>query len=57
MRKKADKEKRNMNKKVFIVSSTPRKNGNSEIPAEEFARGAAENAACGEMMPTVYKVV
>ena len=31
-----------MNKKVFIVSSTPRKNGNSEMLAEEFARGASE---------------
>ena len=31
-----------MSKKVFIVSSTPRKNGNSDILAEEFARGAAE---------------
>lgn len=31
-----------MGKKVFIVSSTPRKNGNSDILAEEFARGAQE---------------
>ena len=31
-----------MNKKVYIVSSTPRKNGNSEILANEFARGAEE---------------
>ncbi len=28
--------------RVFIVSSTPRKSGNSEILAEEFARGARE---------------
>ena len=31
-----------MNKKVYIVSSTPRKSGNSEILANEFARGAEE---------------
>ncbi len=31
-----------MGKKIFIVSSTPRKNGNSDILAEEFARGARE---------------
>lgn len=29
-------------KKVVIISSTPRKGGNSEILAEEFARGAAD---------------
>lgn len=28
--------------RVFIVSSTPRKSGNSEILAEEFARGAQD---------------
>lgn len=32
-----------INKKVFIVSSTPRKSGNSEILANEFARGAKED--------------
>ena len=32
-----------MNKKVIIISSTPRKNGNSQILCEEFARGAREN--------------
>lgn len=31
-----------MLKKVIIVSSTPRKGGNSEILAEEFAHGARE---------------
>lgn len=31
-----------MGKKVFIVSSTPRSSGNSDILAEEFARGARE---------------
>lgn len=29
-----------MSKKVFIVSASPRKNGNSDILADEFARGA-----------------
>ena len=31
-----------MNKKVLIISTSPRKNGNSEILADEFARGAKE---------------
>ena len=31
-----------MNKKVVIVSSSPRKNGNSETLAKEFARGASD---------------
>lgn len=31
-----------MSKKVYIVSSTPRKGGNSQILADEFARGAKE---------------
>ena len=31
-----------MSKKIFIVSSSPRKNGNSDFLAEEFARGARE---------------
>ena len=31
-----------MSKKIYIVSSTPRKNGNSQILADEFARGAKE---------------
>ena len=31
-----------MNKKVYIVSSTPRRGGNSQILADEFARGAKE---------------
>lgn len=35
-----------MSKKVYIVSSTPRKNGNSQILAEEFARGAIETGHC-----------
>ncbi len=31
-----------MGKKVFIVSSSPRKGGNSDLLADEFARGARE---------------
>ncbi len=31
-----------MNKKVLIISSSPRKGGNSETLADEFARGAVE---------------
>jgi len=34
-----------MAKKVLIVSASPRKGGNSELLAEEFARGAAETGA------------
>lgn len=33
-----------MNKKVVIVSSTFRKNGNSDVLAEEFARGAKDTS-------------
>ena len=32
-----------MHKKVIIISSTPRKNGNSQILSEAFAKGAIEN--------------
>ncbi len=37
-----------MPKKVVIVSSSPRKDGNSDILAQEFARGArdAGHATC-----------
>ncbi len=31
-----------MNKKILIISTTPRKGGNSDTLAEEFARGARE---------------
>ncbi len=31
-----------MNKKVLIISSTPRKGGNSDILCDEFAAGAKE---------------
>ena len=31
-----------MNKKVLIISSSPRKGGNSETLAEAFAKGAQE---------------
>ena len=30
-------------KKVFILSATPRKNGNSELLAQQFAKGAEES--------------
>ena len=30
-------------KKVFILSATPRKNGNSELLAQQFAEGAEES--------------
>ncbi len=39
-----------MAKKVILVSSTPRKNGNSEVLAEEFARGAREAGNETEMI-------
>lgn len=32
-----------MNKKIFILSSSPRKNGNSDRLAQEFAKGAKDN--------------
>lgn len=31
-----------MNKKILILSGSPRKNGNSDILCEQFAKGAAE---------------
>ena len=31
-----------MNKKVLIVSSSPRKHGNSDLLCDEFARGAKD---------------
>lgn len=39
-----------MSKKILILSSTPRKNGNSEMLAEAFAKGAAENGNQVEMV-------
>lgn len=32
-----------MNKKIVVVSSTPRVNGNSEILSKEFIKGAKES--------------
>ena len=32
----------NMSKKVLIISTSPRKGGNSDTLAEEFAKGAQE---------------
>ena len=40
-----------MSKNVLIISSSPRKNGNSEALAAEFARGAQE---AGNKVETVY---
>ena len=40
-----------MNKKVLIISSSPRKGGNSETLAAAFARGAQE---AGNQVETVY---
>ena len=40
-----------MNKKVLIISSSPRKNGNSETLAASFAKGARE---AGHQVETVY---
>ena len=33
----------NMNKKIVVISSTPRVNGNSEILSKEFIKGAKES--------------
>ena len=40
-----------MGKKVLIVSSSPRKGGNSETLAASFAKGAQE---AGNQVETVY---
>ncbi|MBN2925635.1 MAG: flavodoxin family protein, partial [Bifidobacterium sp.] len=40
-----------MGKKVLVVSSTPRKNGNSEMLADAFAKGARE---AGHSVETVH---
>jgi hypothetical protein len=37
-----------MNKKVLVISTTPRKGGNSEILADEFTRGAADSGNTAE---------
>ena len=42
-----------MNKKVLIISSSPRKGGNSETLAAAFAKGARE---AGNQVETVYPV-
>ena len=39
-----------MDKKVLIISSTPRAGGNSEILSEEFARGASESGNLTEIV-------
>lgn len=40
-----------MSRKVLIISTSPRKGGNSEILANEFAKGAQEAGHCAE---TIY---
>ena len=40
-----------MNKKVLIISSSPRKDGNSETLAAAFAKGAQ---AAGHQVETIY---
>ena len=40
-----------MNKKVLIISSSPRKGGNSETLAAAFAKGTRE---AGNQVETVY---
>ena len=40
-----------MNKKVLVISSSPRKGGNSETLAAAFAKGAQE---AGHQVETVY---
>ena len=42
-----------MNKKVLIISSSPRKGGNSETLAAAFAKGARE---VGHQVETVYGI-
>ena len=46
-----------MSKKVLIISTSPRKNGNSEILADEFARGAKEAGNIVEKISLCDKTV
>ena len=39
-----------MSKKVLIISSSPRKGGNSEILCSEFKRGAEESGNAVEII-------
>lgn len=40
-----------MNKRILILSGSPRKNGNSDILCEQFAKGAKE---AGNSVEKVY---
>ncbi len=40
-----------MAKNILIISSSPRKNGNSEILCEEFSSGASDN---GNTVETIF---
>lgn len=46
-----------MSKKVLIISTSPRKNGNSEILADEFVRGAKEAGNIVEKVSLYDKTV
>ena len=43
-----------MSKKVLILSGSPRKNGNSDILCDEFAKGATE---AGHNVERIYTLV
>ena len=45
-----------MNKNVLIISSTPRKGGNSDILCDEFAAGAKEAGNKVEKMALLQKL-
>lgn len=40
-----------MNKKVLIISTSPRKNGNSEALADAFLKGAVDGGCAGVCYP------
>lgn len=46
-----------MSKKVLVISTSPRKNGNSEILADEFARGTKEAGNIVEKVSLYDKTV
>lgn len=46
-----------MNKNVLVISTSPRKNGNSALLAEEFARGAQEGGNIVEVISLHDKTI
>ena len=46
-----------MSKKVFVISTSPRKNGNSDMLANEFARGAKEAGCSVEKVSLFDKTI